>query len=135
MKIVLLFAFSFIVVTSFGQQKISLEEVKDHINDSVEVNGKVSRITYLKDAKDKPTIISVGGTSSNPILSIIIPGEVRKKLGYNPLEKKYQQGMVVATGKIKMLQGKPGMVIQDPKQLVFIYDEEVPASEIPPIQQ
>jgi hypothetical protein len=135
MKSVLVLIFSLFTIASFAQKKIGLDQVRNHINDSVEVKGKVAAITYLKNADTKPTVISVGANSSNPNLSIIIPGEVRKKLGYNPEEEKYRQGMVIATGKLKLVKGKPCIIIVDPDQLVFIYDEEVPSSEVPPIQQ
>jgi hypothetical protein len=133
MKIVLLSIFSFFATACFAQKKITIEEVKNHIDDSVEVRGKVSGMSYLKTAPDKPTIITVTGNSSRSELTIIIPGEVRKRLGYNPQEKKYLQGMVIASGKLELVKGKATMVIKKPAQLVFLYDEEVPASEIPPI--
>jgi len=43
--------------------------------------------------------------------------------------------MAIVTGKVELYQGKPQIVISDPKQLVMMYDEEVPAAELPSIEK
>jgi len=69
------------------------------------------------------------------LLTVVIWGDVRKTLGYAPEEKKYAHGMAIVTGKVELYQGKPQIVISDPKQLVIMYDEEVPAAELPSIEK
>lgn len=135
MKMILAVVISFISFSSLAQTKIKPEEVKDHINDSVEVRGKVYGITYLENAKNSPTLINVGGKYPNQLLTIVIFKNVRDQLGYNPQEEKFVQGVVVAKGKIVLYKDKPQIVISDPRQLSFIYDEEVPASQVPPIEK
>ena len=134
MKHILVLIMSSFTLTSFTQQKISLNDVKNHINDSVEITSKVSEISYLPNAKNSPTIIYVGGKSPKQLLSVVIFGDIRNKLGYNPQEEKYLQGVVIARGKLELVNRKPQIVIKDPKQLAFIYDEEVPLPP-PPIKE
>jgi hypothetical protein len=134
MKIVLALLSCFISIASFAQTKIKLEEVNSHIGDSVEVRGKLSDITYLKNAKNSPTFIRVGGKYPNQLLTIVVFDDVRRRLDINLQEEKYAQGVVIANGKLELYKGKPQIVINDPRQLGFIYDEEVPSSEVPPIE-
>ena len=131
MKIVTFFILSIIAMPSFAQQKISLQEVNNHINDSIEVRSKVSEIYYLSNEKGSPTIINIGGKSPKQQLSIVLPADIRKSLHYNPHETKFMQGVVIVRGKVVLVKGKPQIVINDSKQLSFIIDEEV--KEPPPI--
>lgn len=119
----------------YAQNEIKLEELKDHIGDSVKVKGKIYGVRYLGTAKNTPTFINVGAAYPNQLLTVVIWGDVRKMLGYAPEEKKYAHGVAVVTGKVELYRDKPQIVIKDPKQLLIMYDEEVPASELPPIEK
>lgn len=135
MKIIFAFALVLISITSIAQTSITPEEAKAHIGDSVEIRGKVFGMTYLENAKNGPTLINLGAKYPNQLLTVVIFKDVKDKLGYNPLEEKYVQGVVVAKGRIVLYKDKPQIVISDPKQISFIYDEEVPASQVPPIEK
>ena len=119
---------------TYAQKEIKLEEVKDHVGDSITVKGKIFGIKYFENAKNQPTLINVGAAYPNQLLTIVIYGDVRKKLTYDISDKKYSQGMAIVTGKVELFKDKPQIVINDPSQLSFIIDEEVPKSQIPPIQ-
>lgn len=43
--------------------------------------------------------------------------------------------IVVAKGRIVLYKEKSQIVINDPRQLAFICDEDLPASQIPPIEK
>jgi DNA/RNA endonuclease YhcR with UshA esterase domain len=101
----------------------------------VTVKGKIFNVRYLQSAKNTPTFINVGAAFPNQLLTIVIWGEVRKKLGYAPEEKPYANGVAVINGKVELYKGKPQIVISDPSQLRILYDEEVPASQVPPIER
>jgi hypothetical protein len=117
-----------------AQTTIELKDIANHIGDSVKVKGKIFGVRYLEAAKNTPTFINVGGAYPNPLLTVVIWGEVRNKLGYLPEDKKYSGGMAVVTGKVELYKDKPQIVISDPQQLQILYDEEVPASQMPPIK-
>ena len=134
-----LFLFLFLFLSSFqhavAQKEISLEKVKDHTGDSVTVKGKVFGIRYLEGARNAPTFINVGGAFPNQLLTVVIWGDVRKKFELDLSDKKFASAMAVVTGKIELYKDKPQIVITDPKQLTFIYDEEVPQGALPPVKQ
>jgi DNA/RNA endonuclease YhcR with UshA esterase domain len=126
---------SLFFLSSYGQKQIKLEELKDHIGDSVEVKGKISGVRYLETAKNTPTFINIGGVYPNQLLTVVIWGDVRKQLDYAPEDKKFAGGMAIVTGKVELYKDKPQIVIKDPKQLRIVYDEEVPADQVPAIEK
>jgi DNA/RNA endonuclease YhcR with UshA esterase domain len=131
----ILLLFFIFASSSYAQREIKLDELKDHIGDSVKVRGKVYGIRYLQNSKNAPTFINVGAMYPNQSLTVVVWDDVRKKLTYDLSDKKFAQGFAVVTGKVELYKDKPQIVIRDSKQLVFIYDEEVPADKIPPIEK
>lgn len=121
--------------TSNAQKSIELAELSNHIGDSVTVKGKIFGVKYLEAAKNTPTFINIGAAYPNQLLTAVIWGDVRKKLGYNPEDSKFSGGMATVTGKVELYKGKPQIVITDPKQLLILYDDEVPQSEVPIVKQ
>jgi micrococcal nuclease len=116
---VIVSCFSF---TTFSQTKIELKDISSHINDSVEVQGKIFGIKYLESAKNSPTFISVGGAYPNQLLTIVIWGDVRKNISVSLDEAKQKGNIAWATGKLESYKGKPQIVISDPKQLDILID-------------
>lgn len=135
MRTALLVLYTLVFIGESAQKEIKLEEAKDHISDSVKVIGKIYGIKYIENVMNKPTFINLRSAYPNQLLTIVMWGDVIEKLGYNPQEKKFTQGVAVVTGKIELYKDKPQIVIKDPGQLVFIYHEEVPADQIPPIEK
>ena len=132
MILMLLAAFGF---TSNAQKAIELAEISSHVGDSVTVKGKIFGVKYLEAAKNTPTFINIGAAYPHQLLTIVIWGDVRKKLGYIPEDSKFAGGMATVTGKLEVYKGKPQIVITDPKQLLILYDEEVPQSQLPTVKQ
>jgi hypothetical protein len=110
---------------AFAQKEIPLEEVANHIGDSVTVRSKIKGVRYVPSAVNSPTFINLGGPYPRQTLTIVIWGEVRKKLGYVPEQKPYSDGVAKVSGKIELFRGKPQIVIVRPEQFIIIYDEEV----------
>ncbi|RYZ84534.1 MAG: hypothetical protein EOP04_17825 [Proteobacteria bacterium] len=128
MKLLLTTLTLFLSLSTWAQTEISLDALNRHIGDSVTVKGKISGVRYLESATNTPTFINVGGAFPNQLLTIVIWGDVRKNLGYAPEEKPYNDGVAKVSGRVELYKGKPQIVLQDPKQLTIIYDEEVPVS-------
>lgn len=133
-KLLTILAF-FAALSLKAQTVINLASLTSHIGDSVTVKGKIFGARYLESAKNTPTFISVGGAFPNQLLTIVIWGDVRKTLGYAPEEMPYVNGMVKISGRVELYKGKPQMVVTNPSQLTILYDEEVPASPLPPIEK
>jgi DNA/RNA endonuclease YhcR with UshA esterase domain len=127
---------SFLFLSSYAQKQVKLEELKDHIGDSVEVKGQVYGIRYLESAKNTPTFINMGAAYPNQLLTVVIWGDVRQHLPYKPEEVIVpKKGDITVFGKVEENKGKPQITVRNPDQLVFKYDEEVPADQIPPIEK
>ncbi len=124
-----------ISLISYSQKSIELSEVPDHIGDSVEVKGKIFGVKFLANARNTPTFINIGADYPNQLLTVVIWGNVKEKLGYDPSDKKYIGSMAKIKGKLELFKNKPQIVILDPSQLLILIDEEVPISQIPPIDQ
>jgi DNA/RNA endonuclease YhcR with UshA esterase domain len=114
------FIFSFILLFSFSftraQQQVKLEDIASHIGDSVTVTGKVYGIKYFEAAKASPTLLNIGATYPNQLLTVVIYGEDRKRMELDP-EKTFANADLSVTGKVELFKGKPQIVITDKSQL------------------
>ena len=119
------------ITTAKAQATIELSDIANHVGDSVKVSGNIFGVRYLEGAKNSPTFINVGAAYPNQLLTIVIWGDVRKKLDYTPEDKKFAHAMAIVTGKVELYKSKPQIVITDSKQLLLLYDKEVPVSELP----
>ena len=99
-----------------AQTNIKLEEVSNHINDSVTVCGQVNDMRYFESSKNSPTFLNIGGKYPNQLLTVVIWGDVRKQFKNNPDELKGKQ--VCITGRIILFKDRPEIVIDKPEQLV-----------------
>ena len=122
-------------LTSLAQQELKPEELKDHIGDSVKVKGKIFGVRYFESAKNSPTLINVGGAYPNQVYTIVIFGDVRKKLGFDPEESKHAGGTAIVTGKVELYRDKPQIVITDPAQLRILNDEGISNDKLPPMKK
>lgn len=102
---------------SYSQTGIKLEEVKQHIGDSVTVCGKVDDMRYFESSKNSPTFLNIGGKYPNQLLTVVIWGDVRKQFKSNPDELKNKQ--VCITGLIILYKERPEIIIGRPEQ-VFV---------------
>jgi len=119
MKYIFTIAFTLLVLSVFAQKEIKLEEVKNHIGDSVKIQAKIYGGKFLESAKGTPTFLNVGDNYPNAPLTLVIWGDVRNQFK-TPPEEKYNKGYVQwITGKIELYKGKPEIVITNPNQ---IYD-------------
>ena len=101
-----------------AQSKISLEEVPQHMGDSVTVCGKVFGTRFLENSNGRPTLINMGGTYPNELLTVVIYGNDRDKFAGKPEEICNNKNICV-TGRIVAFKGKPQIIITVPEQLVI----------------
>lgn len=101
-----------------GQVKISLDEVKQHMGDSVQVCGKVSSTRFLESANGTPTLINLGQPYPNEKLTLVIYGENRAKFNEKP-ELAWKEKTICVTGKIVEYRGKPQIVVIAAEQVVI----------------
>jgi micrococcal nuclease len=109
----LLILFSF---NALAQQQIKLEDVKDHVGDSVTLRATIYGGKYFESIKGSPTFLNVGGEYPNAPLTLVIWGDARKQFRVAP-EVLYQTRQEFISGKIVLYKGKPEIIITSPGQL------------------
>lgn len=114
-----LLVFLVISFASAGQSKVKLTELKDHIGDSVIIEGRVNSIQYLREVERSPTYLYIGSAYPKQKLTVVIFGSNRTKFTVVP-EDAFKNKTLRVTGKISDNGGKLQMVVSDPAQIVAI---------------
>jgi hypothetical protein len=91
------------------------EEAAGHVGETATVCGLVVSTTYLPRAPQAPTFLDLSKPYPNQIFSVIIFGSDRPKFGAP--ETSMRDKAVCVTGEIFLYQGKPKIILHDPKQL------------------
>ncbi len=118
MKYLLLVVFSWLTVSTTAQTEIKLEEIKNHIGDSVKLTAKIYGGKYLETANNTPTFLNVGARYPDAPLTLVIWGDVRSQFKNAP-ETFYTGKEEWITGKIELYKNRPEIVIHNANQ---IYD-------------
>jgi exonuclease VII large subunit len=123
MRILLALFLTAFTITTYAQKEIKLEQLKDHIGDSVKVQGIISGVRFLESSKNTPTFINVGGAYPNQLLTVVIWGNVRNKLAIAPSTKDAGNKIIVS-GKVELYKEQPQIVIKNPKQFEIVQDAQ-----------
>jgi len=94
---------------------IAPEEAAAHVGETTTVCGLVVSTTYLPQAPQSPTFLDLGKPYPNQVFSAIIFGEDRPKFGAP--ETSMRDKTVCLTGEIFLYEGKPKIILHDPKEL------------------
>jgi len=105
---------------ALSQAKVKLADLKEHIGDSVVVEGAVKAIQYSENTKQSSTFITVGNLNNS--LIVVITRTVRKKFTVKP-EVAYKDKSIRVSGWLVNRNNKPQIVIKDPSQIVLIDDK------------
>lgn len=114
MKQFLLIALLF-SVSSSQAQKITPEEAKNHIGDSLTVCGKVFGVYQSKNSKGQPTYINFGAKYPKHVFTALVWGTDRKKISL-PLEELVNKEICVC-GRITLNKEKPEVIIKEAFQI------------------
>jgi len=114
-KIFTLFCF---LVSSYvtSAQSISAEEASKRIGDSIKVCGKIFGGRFFETSAGSPTLLNMGAAFPESPLTIMIPGDVRMKMGYAP-EQQLRDKNICVRGKVILFKGKPEIVVYNISQL------------------
>lgn len=116
MKYLILPILAFITLTAFSQTDIKLEDVKNHIGDSVKLTAKIYGGKYIESVQGTPTFLNVGNKYPKAPLTLVISGDTRRQFDAAP-ETTYTGQNVAITGKIILYKNKREIIITDPKQI------------------
>ena len=100
-----------------AQKQIPLAEASKNIGDSVITCGKVFSARYFEGSQDAPTLLNLGASYPNQLLTVVIYGEARKLFKEAP-EVFFKDKNICVSGKISLYKDKPQIVIYRPEQLV-----------------
>jgi hypothetical protein len=113
------FLFAYGIVQS--QTTIKLEDINQHIGDSVVVCGKAYGGRHLKSAKNSPTFLNIGAKYPDQLLTVVIWGDVRKDFTAKP-EEDFANKDICITGKVELYKEKSQIEIRNPAQIKFKND-------------
>jgi DNA/RNA endonuclease YhcR with UshA esterase domain len=116
MKYFILSLLTLLTFSSFAQTEIKIEDVKNHIGDSVKLTAKIYGGKYIESTQGTPTFLNVGDNYPNAPLTLVIWGDTRKQFNTAP-ETIYTGQNVTITGKIILYKNRPEIIITDPKQI------------------
>jgi DNA/RNA endonuclease YhcR with UshA esterase domain len=92
------------------------EDAAKHVGEKATVCGIVAGAKYAAQTGGRPTFLDFGKPYPDTIFTALILGSDRPKFG-TP-EKTVQGKEVCVTGEIRLYNGKPEIILSDPKQLV-----------------
>lgn len=128
MKNILIIIFCLTTVSAFAQMQIKIEDAAKHAGDSVKICSKIYGGKYLESAKNSPTFLNVGGSYPDALLTLVIWNDNRK-LFKKPPEEYYKGAQVCITGRIKIVKGKPEMIVSNPDQIKEVIIDKVKGNE------
>ncbi len=113
-KIIICLFISFFSLKTSGQTAIITKDAAKHLNEKVVICDEIYGGKYLSGADI--TLIDVGGSHPDELLTLVIKGDDRKKFKIPP-EEAFKGKKVCITGQIVDYKGKPEMMITDPEQI------------------
>ena len=102
---------------AFSQTRLKLSELKNHIGDSVTVEGKVKTIAHKDSSITSSTLITIGNISNS--LTVVIENAIRNKFSVKP-EDAYRNKLIRVSGRLQNNNGKVEIMINDPSQIVLV---------------
>ena len=113
----LYFLFSFIAFSQLvSAQAYTPEEAAKHVGDSVQVCGKIYGGRFFETSIGCPTLLNMGAAFPASPLTIMIPGDVRSKMGYIP-EAQLKEKNICVWGKVTLYKERPEIIIYNLSQL------------------
>ena len=103
--------------TASAQTKVKLSDLKEHIGDSIMVEGPVKAVRYAEGVDQSFTFITMGNPNNS--LTVIITSDIRNKFTVKP-EDAFRNKSIRVTGRLANNNDKMQMMITDPIQIVVL---------------
>ena len=118
-QIVLLTAsITLFLFTLHAYGEITAKDAQKYLGKTETVCGQVASATHAVRTKGQPTFLNLDEPYPDQIFTVVIWGSDRVKFP-EPPEKFYRGKTICVTGEITSYQGKPQIVVKDPKQIVL----------------
>ena len=112
--------FTFLLLIPFYQssfaQTFTAEQAAKKVGDSITVCDKIYGGRFFETSKGSPTLLNMGAAYPASPLTIMIPGEVRIKMGGAP-EQEMKDKNVCVVGRVILFKEKPEIVVYDISQI------------------
>jgi DNA/RNA endonuclease YhcR with UshA esterase domain len=104
--------------TLYAQKEIKLEEVKDHVGDSVKVEGKIFGVKAFSDDDGNTTLVllNLGADYPNQVLTIAVYPSAKADGVVMPNES-FKGDKAIVTGRIELYKGKAQIEVRIPNRL------------------
>ena len=106
------FAFS----QSLSAQTFTADEASKHVGETVTICGKIFGGRFFETSKNCPTLLNMGAPYPSSPITIMIPGDIRTKLGYAP-ETELKEKIICVHGEIILFKERPEIVVNDISQM------------------
>ena len=101
----------------YGPTFISLEDVAQHVGDSVTVNGMVYPTKYMVNSDNKPTLLNMGAPYPKQLLTVVIYEEDRSKFPESP-ESYFKEKELLVSGRIELYNDRPQIIVRKREQVI-----------------
>jgi len=95
---------------------IDAAEAVDHIDKTAKVCGYVASARFVREIGGQPTFINFEKPHPDQVFTVVIWGEHRPAWR-TPPEQLYENRAICATGRIRMHEGTPQIVVENPDQI------------------
>ncbi len=116
MQKILLFILICAVSKTGMAQAHNPEDAAKHVGDSIKVCGKIFGGRFFETSNNSPTLLNMGAAFPASPLTIMIPGDVRSKMGYAP-EIELKEKNVCVHGKVILFKERPEIIVYNVSQL------------------
>lgn len=110
------------------QNEIKIDDVKNHVGETVKICTKIYGSKFLETAKGTPTFLNVGGNYPTAPLTLVIWADARKQFKNKP-EEYYAGKSICVTGKMELFKDKPQIVITKEEQIREIIIDKLEVKE------
>jgi hypothetical protein len=97
-------------------QTLSPEDAAKRVGDSITVCGQIYGGRYFETSKGSPTLLNMGAAFPASPITIMIPGDVRSKLGFIP-EAELKDKNICVRGRVILFKDRPEIIIYSASQL------------------
>lgn len=113
-KCFLLFCFTILAFTLSAQTKIPAKDASNYVGKTVTICDKVFSTKLI--AGSNMTLLNLGGSYPNQLLTVMIKGTDRSKFKGQP-EVDFKGKDVCVTGVVVLYKDKPEIVVSNPEQI------------------
>ncbi|MFU8812343.1 MAG: DNA-binding protein [Balneolaceae bacterium] len=100
------------------ERTVTAAAAGDYVGSVVEVCGLVGSTTYQPAIGGRPTFLNFGGPYPDQLFTVVIWGEDRQKW-QPPPDEQYLGHTICASGRVRLHEGVPQIVVSDRRQIRF----------------